>query len=146
MPTYVCTTRPGLLDDIQRTAIAGAISRAHEAATGAPAFFAQVVFDERPHRFIGGAPADTHVMVRGDIRAGRSVAQRTSLAQTIAREVAAIAQVPATDIWVYLNELAPTDMVEFGNVLPEPGQEAAWLEALPPALRDTLLALGRTRG
>ena len=145
MPTYTCATRPGLLSDAQRAEIAEAISRAHEAATGAQVFFAQVVFEECAHRFIGGVSSDAHVMVRGDVRAGRSVAQRTTLVETIAREVAAITGVGATDIWVYLNELAPTDMVEFGHVLPEPGQEAAWLEALPPALRETLLSLARTR-
>ena len=140
MPTYTCTTRPGLLDDARRAAIAAAISRAHAAATGAPVYFAQVVFDERAHRFIGGAPADAHVMVRGDIRAGRTVAQRTGLVEAIAREVAAIAGVATTDLWVYLAELAPTDMVEFGHVLPPPGREREWLEALPPALRADLLA------
>jgi len=141
MPTYVCTTRPGLLDEHQRTAIAGAISRAHEAATGAPVFFAQVVFAETAHRYIGGARSDAHVMVRGDIRAGRSEDQRTGLIRAIARDVAEIAGAAADDVWVYLNELAPTDMIEFGHVLPKPGAEAAWLEALPSELRDRLAAL-----
>ena len=30
---------------------------------------------------------------------------------------------PVTVVWVYLNDLAHTDMVEFGRVLPEPGGE-----------------------
>ena len=141
MPTYTCTTRPGLLDDARRAAIADFISRAHEAATGAPTWFAQVVFDERAHRFIGGQPADAHVMVRGDIRAGRTAQQRTGLVQAIAREVAVLAGVTASDVWVYLNELAPGDMVEFGHVLPAPGEEAAWFSALPAPLQAALTAL-----
>lgn len=146
MPTYTCTTRPGLLDDAQRSAIAAAISRAHEAATGAPTYFAQVVFDERVHRFIGGVPANAHVMVCGDIRAGRSPAQRTRLVEAIAREVTLIAGVDDSEVWVYLAELAPSDMVEFGRVLPQPGREREWLESLPAALRADLLALAAKAG
>ena len=37
-------------------------------------------------------------------------------------------------------------MVEFGHVLPEPGGEREWLEALPPALRASLLALAKPVG
>lgn len=141
MPTYTCTTRPDLLTDAQRAAIARAVTLAHSAATGAPTSFAQVVFEERAHRFIGGEPADAQVMVRGDIRAGRTPATRTGLAQTIAREVADLAGVAPHEVWVYLNELAPGDMVEFGQVLPQPGDEAAWLAALPDDLRARLVAL-----
>ncbi len=141
MPTYVVTTRHGQLDGARRAAIARAISRAHEAATGAPTYFAQVVFAEAAHRYIGGAPSDAQIMVRGDIRAGRTIAQRTGLVAAIARDVAALAGAAAADVWVYLNELAPTDMVEFGHVLPAPGDERAWLEALPAELRARLAAL-----
>jgi hypothetical protein len=44
-------------------------------------------------------------------------------------------------MWVYLNELVHTDMIEFGSVLPVPG-EAAWVQAMDPAVRDHLLELG----
>ena len=141
MPTYTCTSRPGLLDDSTRKAIARAITRAHSAATGAPTSFAQVVFEERAHRFIGGESTEAHVMVRGDIRSGRAPETRTKLAEVIAREVAGLAGVAAHEVWVYFNELAPGDMVEFGHVLPLPGEEDAWLEALPTDLRAALVAL-----
>jgi phenylpyruvate tautomerase PptA (4-oxalocrotonate tautomerase family) len=141
MPTYTCTTRPSFLDEPRRAAIARAIKRAHAAATGAPTSFAQIVFEERAHRFIGGEPAEAHVMVRGDIRSGRAPAIRTGLAEAIAREVAGLAGLAAHEVWVYLNELAPGDMVEFGHVLPLAGEEDAWLAALPADLRAALVAL-----
>ena len=34
------------------------------------------------------------------------------------------------------------DMVEFGHVLPEPGREREWFEALPRELRERLADLG----
>jgi hypothetical protein len=45
-------------------------------------------------------------------------------------------------VWVYLCNVAPDDMVEYGHVLPLPGQEQAWLEALPPELQRYLTSLG----
>jgi hypothetical protein len=39
---------------------------------------------------------------------------------------------------VYHNELNRTDMVEFGRVLPEPGNEQRWLDELPRDIRDRL--------
>jgi hypothetical protein len=44
-------------------------------------------------------------------------------------------------VWVYLNELAHNDMVEFGRVLPEPGDEQAWMADPPSELRDHLVSL-----
>ena len=33
---------------------------------------------------------------------------------------------PANHVWVYITDLIPRQMVEFGHVLPEPGDEAKW--------------------
>jgi hypothetical protein len=43
-------------------------------------------------------------------------------------------------VWVYLSEIPAAAMVEFGHVLPEAGQEAAWTEALPAADREHMEA------
>jgi hypothetical protein len=50
--------------------------------------------------------------------------------------------VPESAVWVYLNELAHTDMVEFGRVLPESGAEQDWIDELPADLRDELATRG----
>ncbi|WP_158810927.1 tautomerase family protein [Beijerinckia sp. L45] len=144
MPTYVCTARSGSSSDQQKEAIAKAISHAHSEATGAPSYFVQVVFDEKgaADRFLGGQPADRHIWIRGDIRAGRTAEQRGRLMLQIMRDVSAIAGVPETGIWVYLCNLVPTDMVEYGHVLPAPGEEEAWFETLPQALQAFLIGLG----
>ena len=60
----------------------------------------------------------------------------------IMRDVARIAGVEEASIWVYLCNLEPTDMVEYGHVLPLPGREKEWFEGLPKALQDYLVSLG----
>lgn len=145
MPTYLCTAASGLLDGARKQAVAAAITRAHAEITGAPAHFAQVVFHETAPGdvFIGGAPlAHDHVSVHGRIRAGRSAADREALMERLVADVAAAAGVDGFAVWVYLQELPPAAMAEFGHILPEPGKEAAWHDALPDADRARLKALG----
>ena len=76
------------------------------------------------------------------IRSGRPAGIRTAIAVGIRDALETIAQIPRQSIWVYLNELVHTDMIEFGSVLPVPGGEAAWVLAMDPAVRDHLLELG----
>lgn len=148
MPTYVCTTRTDALDDAKRSAIAAAISGAHSGVTDAPTFFVQVIFGEADagRRFLGGTAADDHVWIRGDIRAGRTIEARMLLMQTIVTDVAEIMGLEDSDIWVYLDELEPADMIEYGHVLPAPGEENAWFENLPETLRTYLEGLGAGSG
>jgi hypothetical protein len=62
----------------------------------------------------------------------------------ILKDVSRISQVPQESIWVYLCNLAPTDMIEYGHILPKPGDEAAWFASLPPNLQNYLVSLGTT--
>jgi phenylpyruvate tautomerase PptA (4-oxalocrotonate tautomerase family) len=147
MPTYVCFVPPKSLSDHQKDQIAAAIGRCHSEATGAPLFFVQVVIQESDttRRYLGGQLSGAHVWIRGDIRAGRSESARSALMLAITKDVSSIAAVPEASIWVYLCNLEPTDMVEFGHVLPAPGDEQAWFEGLPPDLQTYLTGLGARR-
>jgi len=147
MPTYVCSIPPGILSEAQKTQIAVAISHRHSEATGAPSFFVQVVVEESEStmRYLGGAPANAHIWIRGDIRAGRSEEVRGQLMLNIMKDVSAIASVQKESIWVYLCNLSPTDMVEYGHVLPRPGEEQEWFDGLPAALQIYLKALGASQ-
>ncbi len=75
MPTYLCTIPAGSLAAAQKGAVAKAITRVHSEVTGAPAFFAEVIFTEIAPGdwFIGGAPlAGEQIFVhRKHIRGGR---------------------------------------------------------------------------
>jgi phenylpyruvate tautomerase PptA (4-oxalocrotonate tautomerase family) len=147
MPTYVCYVPPNSLSDDQKDQIAASISRCHSEATGAPSFFVQVVIQEsdKTRRYLGGELSGAHIWIRGDVRAGRTKSVRSELMLAIMRDVSAIAAVPEASIWVYLCNLEPTDMVEFGHVLPAPGDEQNWFDGLPPDLQTYLTGL-RAKG
>jgi phenylpyruvate tautomerase PptA (4-oxalocrotonate tautomerase family) len=134
MPTYTCTATSGLLNATQKTAIAAAVTRAHAEITGALAYFYQIVFQEvgAGDHFIGGRPLDhDHIFIHGHIRAGRSAEDREALMKRLVSDVAAAAGKETFSVWVYLYELPPAAMAEFGHILPEPGDEQVWADALP---------------
>src|SRR5258708_35991983 len=75
MPTYTVTCVEGTLDAPKRAKIASAITRIHSETTGAPTYFAQVIFTEVTPDcyFVGGSPLKgQQVFVNGQIRGGRS--------------------------------------------------------------------------
>jgi phenylpyruvate tautomerase PptA (4-oxalocrotonate tautomerase family) len=145
MPTYMCYARAGHLTADHKVQIARGISQIHSGATGAPVSFVQCLFrdlDAGGH-FIGGRPAaEDGVWVYGRIRAGRTVEVKNELLLGIRDHLTQVLGISDSLVWVYLNELTHTDMVEFGRVLPDQGGEQQWIHELPPDLRDRLNALG----
>jgi phenylpyruvate tautomerase PptA (4-oxalocrotonate tautomerase family) len=150
MPTYTCTTLEGRLTPEQKGRIAKEITRIHSEVTGAPGFFAQIIFSEVKLEdfFMGGAAlAHDHVFVYGHIRAGRAAVDKKRMIALMAAAVGEVAHVDSPRaVWVYVNELPPRQMIEFGHFLPEPGDEAAWTAALPTADREFLQSIGRGGG
>jgi len=147
MPTYTVTSANVSATAAQQREIAAAITEAHHHNTGAPGFFAQVLFVALPEQkhFIGGKPnATPHLYVHGLIRAGRSAAAKSGLIQQIALKVSEIAGVGTEDIWVYVQDIPPEQMIEFGRVLPEPGAEEQWRKGLSELKRQQLAAAGVT--
>ena len=146
MPTYVCTIKEGRLSPDQKSRIAREITRIHCEVTGAPTFFAQVIFEEvKPgNYFIGGAPlANDQIFVYGRVRAGRSVQDKQKMIRLMAEEVANAGGVSRTGVWIYIAELPPRQMMEYGYVLPEPGDEDVWTNALPTEHLEFMQAVGR---
>jgi phenylpyruvate tautomerase PptA (4-oxalocrotonate tautomerase family) len=145
MPTYTVTAANVALTSAQEGEIAAAITDAHHQNTGAPGFFAQVLFVRLPEgkHYIGGKLNSTpHIYIHGLIRAGRSAAAKTGLIQQITSKVREISGVGAEDIWVYVQDIPPEQMVEFGRVLPAPGAEEQWQKDLSPAKRQQLAGAG----
>jgi len=138
MPTYIVTSVEGCLDTSKRAKIASEITRIHSETTGAPTYFAQVIFIEVAPDcyFVGGVPIKgRQVFVNGQIRGGRSNESKDSLIAQITAAVAQASKLPKRNVWVYITDLVPRQMVEFGHVLPEAGDEARWAAALPEADR-----------
>jgi len=145
MPTYTVTSANLALTTDQEAAIAASITRSHYETTGAPDYFAQVIFSriESGKHYIGGKAYRTpHVFVHGLIRAGRSADVKATLVKDIAARVHAIAGITPEDIWVYLQDIAATQMVEFGRILPEPGAEESWRAAMSARKLQDLKATG----
>ena len=143
MPSYVCSVPSGKLSDAQKQEIATSITHRHCEATGAPPFFVQVVIAEEgsAKRFIGGLATTEYIWIRVDMRAGRSEDQREKLMLRIVDDVRRISGIPAENVWINLCMLEPTDMVEYGRVLPKPGQEQQWFKTLPQSIRERLESL-----
>jgi phenylpyruvate tautomerase PptA (4-oxalocrotonate tautomerase family) len=146
MPTYTLTVPAGHFDVDRKAAAAGAITSTHNAVTGAATFFAQVIIHEMPdgHYFVGGKPlVGRQVFLNGQIRAGRSAIDRKRLLIGLRDAIASGLGVPTGDVWVYLTDLPAGDMIEYGHILPEPGDEASWMAGLPASDRERMEKTGR---
>ena len=129
MPTYTVTVANLSLSPQQKSQIAEAITAAHNAQTGAPRFFAQVLFsaaNEGDH-FVGGrVNTAPQLYVHGLVRKGRSIEIKQALMSQMLEEIAQIVDITAEDVWIYLQDIPATQMIEFGRFLPAPGEEAEW--------------------
>jgi phenylpyruvate tautomerase PptA (4-oxalocrotonate tautomerase family) len=147
MPTYFCTTLEGRLTAEQKSKIAGEITRVHCEVTGAPSFFAQVIFQEvKPgNYFMGGAPLKhDQLFVYGHIRGGRAAVDKSRMIALMAKAVGDAAKVEnSRSVWIYVGELPARQMIEFGHLLPEAGDEPAWTAALPAADREFMQSIGK---
>jgi phenylpyruvate tautomerase PptA (4-oxalocrotonate tautomerase family) len=144
MPTYVVHSASGRLDVAQRKEIASSITAIHAKEGRAPRYFVQVIFNEiqAEGHFIGGQPAPEELIwIRADIRSGRTDEQKKAIMERIADEASAIAKVKRENVWVYVSDISASGVLEFGQVLPQPGQEEAWFSRLPKALQDRLREL-----
>ncbi len=148
MPSYVVTCVEDQLNGSQKSQIAEAITRAHGDSTGAPYYFAQVTYNEvkKGNYFLGGAPLEgEHIFVHGTIRDGRPTEVKDTLMARLTTDVATAAKMKSSCVWVYISELPPGQMVEFGRVLPLHGMEAEWSASLPESEKMRLERIGIRR-
>ncbi len=144
MATYICRAPEGLLGAEVKAQLAATITANHAEVTSGGTTFVQVLF--RPFAqedcYVGGKPlAGPHVFIEGHIRAGRSTLERADFVRRTLPAVSELLGVPRYAIWIYLSELPSRAMAEFGHMLPEPGDDAAWLAALPEEDRAHLADL-----
>jgi phenylpyruvate tautomerase PptA (4-oxalocrotonate tautomerase family) len=101
MPTYTVTSPEGCLTNDKRAAIAREITRVHSESTGAPTYFAQVIFnDVAPGKyFVGGQPLrGKQLFVNGQIRAGRTRESKDALIAQMLTAVAKAAGLPTNNV------------------------------------------------
>jgi len=125
MPLYRCTISEGLTTYEQRLEIAKEITRIHCEVTGAPPVFVHAFFVEDR---AGMMAESTRAIVIGSIRAGRTSEQRERIVSHIKDAFARVCSVEADQMIVALVDVPARWVMEGGAIMPEPGQEAAWLE------------------
>jgi phenylpyruvate tautomerase PptA (4-oxalocrotonate tautomerase family) len=128
VPIYSCTTNQSTLSADTKKALAGEIATIHSEINHVPSTYVNVVFHELPADsvYTDGVPASP-VLISGWIREGHPKTEVTHLATEIASAVTGIAGVPAERILVVFVSSPASFAVEGGRVLPEPGEEAAWI-------------------
>jgi phenylpyruvate tautomerase PptA (4-oxalocrotonate tautomerase family) len=128
MPIYSCTTTVSTLNGGTKAALATEIAKIHAAINHVPSTYVNVVFNELPADgiYTDGVPASP-VLVSGWVREGHPADETTRLATEIAGAVTRIAGVPAERVLVVMQSSPARFAIEGGRVLPEPGQEAAWI-------------------
>ena len=94
--------------------------------------------DEGDH-FVGGSVNTApQVYVHGLIRQGRNTEVKQALMSQMLEEIPRIAGLTVEDIWIYLQDIPATQMIEFGRFLPAPGGEAEWEREMTPEKRSRL--------
>jgi phenylpyruvate tautomerase PptA (4-oxalocrotonate tautomerase family) len=108
----------------RKARIAEEITRIHCETTGAPPAFVHAFFVEMPAAQL---PASKQVVVLGSIRAGRTPEQKERLTVGISRAIAGIETIPEDAISVTTVDVPARWVMEGGAIMPEPGEEDAWL-------------------
>ena len=144
MPTYVVTAAAGRLSKQQKCDLAASITRIHCQVTGAPAYFAQVLFNDVPegNYFIAGKPlTEDIVFIHGQIRAGRDLEVKQQMIMTMLNATAEIAHMDKSNIQIYIVDLPAKQIAEWGKILPNPDEEADWYASIPDHIKQRMAAL-----
>ena len=144
MPTYTVTNSNFNLKPKQQKEIAKGITKVHNIVTGANTYFAQVIFNKtkKNNHFMGGKIVkEPSVFLLGQIRAGRPKSIKDKLISNLKNILIKKSKLDETQVWVYIVDLPPSQMIEYGAVLPESGNEKEWFANLSQKLKKKLSAM-----
>ena len=141
MPTYTVTHSNFKLQTKTKVQIAKGITRVHNLVTGANTYFAQVIFNKTKNNdhYMGGKKVkEPQLFLHGQIRSGRSTKIKKKLILDLKNTLIKNSKLNETQIWIYIVDLTPSQMIEYGVILPKSGGEAKWFKGLSPMLRRKL--------
>ena len=145
MPTYTVTNSNFNLSSKQQKNLAEGITKVHNVVTGANTYFAQVIFNKtkRNNHFMGGKKVkEASLFLVGQIRAGRPKKIKDKLISYLKETLIKNSKLDETQVWVYIIDLPPSQMIEYGEVLPESGKEKEWFSKLSKKLKKKLSKIG----
>ena len=141
MPTYTVINSNFNISSKQQKKLAEGITKVHNVVTGANTYFAQVIFNKtkKNNHFMGGKIVkEPSLFLLGQIRAGRSKEVKDKLISDLKDVLVKNSKLDETQVWVYINDLPPSQMIEYGSVLPESGKEDQWFKNLSTKLKKKL--------
>ena len=144
MPTYTVTISNFNLNAKKQKELAQGITKIHNVVTGANTYFAQVIFNstKKKNHFMGGKKVkEPSIFLLGQIRAGRPKKIKDKLISDLRDVIIKKSKLDETQVWVYIVDLPPSQMIEYGAVLPESGKEKQWFRGLSNKLKKKLSAL-----
>ena len=145
MPTYTVTNSNFNLTSKQQKNLAEGITKVHNVVTGANTYFAQVIFNKTKNNnhFMGGKKIrEPSIFLQGQIRSGRPKKIKDKLISDLKDIVIKNSKLNETQIWVYIVDLPPSQMIEYGEVLPKSGKEKIWFSKLSKKLKKKLSKIG----
>ena len=146
MPTYTVTNSNFNLTPKKQKDLAQGITKVHNVVTGANTYFAQVIFNKtkKNNHFMGGKKVkEPSLFLLGQIRAGRPKKIKDKLISDLKNILVKKTKLDETQVWVYIVDLPPSQMIEYGAVLPESGKEGEWFKALSNKLKKKLSQMER---
>ena len=144
MPTYTVTNSNFNLKTKQKEEIAKGITKIHNKVTGANTYFAQVIFNKTNDNdhFMGGKKVrEPQIFLHGQIRDGRNNRIKKKLILELRNILVKKSNLDKTQVWVYIDELPASQMIEYGEILPKSGKETEWFNNLSSKLRSKLSVL-----
>ena len=141
MPTYFVNLSNIKLKKNVKEKLAKQITKIHNKATGANKYFAQVIFNDtkRGNHFMGGKiVSKSEIFIYGHIRSGRTSKVKNKLIKGLREIIKENTKLKKDNIWVYLLDLRPNQMIEYGEILPQSGDEKNWFKNLPTELKIRL--------
>ncbi len=126
MPLYICNSQPGTIPPSAKEKIAQDVTRIHCDVTDAPAKFVHVFFFENaPNPPLVEAAA----VIFGQIRHGRTGEQKAQICEEMGQSLVKHSGLDPAQIAVATADTPASWVMEGGDILPEPGEEEAWLAA-----------------
>ena len=141
MPTYFVNSSNIKIKRKIKEKLAKKITKVHNEATGANKYFAQVIFNDtksEDHYMGGKIVSKPEIFIYGHIRSGRTSKIKNRLIKGLRDLVIKNTKLKKDNVWVYILDLKPDQMIEYGEILPKSGDEKRWFKNLSKELKSRL--------